>query len=150
MKVETSPQTRWMIRRDLPEIMAIEGLSFTSPWTEEDMLSVLRRSSVIGMVAENGEKILGFMIYDLQKTEIRMLDFAVHPMWRREGVGSELIGRIDNKLRNLHRSRAVANVQERNLETQKFLRACGWRATAVERGFYDDGQDAYVFERRAK
>ena len=31
------------------------------------------------MVAEQGEKVVGFMIYELHKTKLHILNFAVHP-----------------------------------------------------------------------
>ena len=31
------------------------------------------------MVAEQGEKVVGFMIYELHKAKLHILNFAVHP-----------------------------------------------------------------------
>ena len=45
-------QIRWMIRRDMPEVLDIERLSFEFAWTEEDFLCCLRQRNCIGMVAE--------------------------------------------------------------------------------------------------
>ena len=70
---------RWMIRRDMPEVLAIEHASFEYPWCEEEFLRVLRQRNCIGMVAELGERIVGFMIYELHRNKIHVLDFATHP-----------------------------------------------------------------------
>ena len=56
---------RWMIRRDMPEVLEIEQSSFEFPWTEEDFIRCLRQRNCIGMVAEYDEKVVGFMIYEL-------------------------------------------------------------------------------------
>ncbi len=73
---QTRVHIRWMIRRDMPEVLAIEHASFEYPWCEEEFLRVLRQRNCIGMVAEHGERIVGFMIYELHRNKIHVLDFA--------------------------------------------------------------------------
>ncbi|MEK6238743.1 MAG: ribosomal-protein-alanine N-acetyltransferase RimI, partial [Planctomycetales bacterium] len=50
---------RWMIRRDMPEVLAIENSSFEFPWSEEDFLRSLQQRNCIGMVAEWEDSIVG-------------------------------------------------------------------------------------------
>ena len=61
---QTRVHIRWMIRRDMPEVLAIEHASFEYPWCEEEFLRVLRQRNCIGMVAEHGERIVG--LHDLR------------------------------------------------------------------------------------
>src|SRR5262245_38588077 len=70
---------RWMIRRDMPEVLTTEQQSFEFAWSEEDFLRCLRQRNCIGMVAEQGEKVIGFMIYELHKSKLHIMNFAVHP-----------------------------------------------------------------------
>ena len=53
-----------MIRRDMPEVLAIEGESFEFPWLEDDFIHCLRQRNCIGMVAEHEDRVVGFMIYE--------------------------------------------------------------------------------------
>ena len=69
-------QIRWLIRRDMPEVLEIERASFEHAWTEEDFLCCLRQRNCIGMVAEHDHEIVGFMIYELHKAKLRILNFA--------------------------------------------------------------------------
>ena len=78
-QAQTRVHIRWMIRRDMPEVLAIEHGSYEYPWCEEEFLRVLRQRNCIGMVAELGERIVGFMIYELHRNKIHVLDFATHP-----------------------------------------------------------------------
>ena len=64
-KPTLSVQIRWMIRRDMAEVLDIERDSFEFNWTEEDFLSCLRQRNCIGMVAEHEGRVCGFMIYFL-------------------------------------------------------------------------------------
>ena len=41
-KAQVRVHIRWMIRRDMPEVLAIEHASFEFPWCEEEFLRVLR------------------------------------------------------------------------------------------------------------
>ena len=140
---------RWMIRRDMPEVLQTEQLSFEFPWTEEDFLRCLRQRNCIGMVAEHGEKVVGFMIYELHKTKLHILNFAVNPSWRRTGVGIQMIGKLVTKLSSHRRTRITLEVRESNLAAQLFFRKMEFRALRVLRNFYEDsGEDAYLMEYR--
>lgn len=136
---------RWMIRRDMPEVLAIEHASHDYPWCEEDFLRVLRQRNCIGMVAEYGEQVVGFMIYELHKSKLQVLNFAVAPEHRRAGVGHQMIAKLVGKLSSHRRTRIVATVRETNLDAQLFFRVEGFRASEVLREqFEDTGEDAYV------
>ena len=84
-KEQVRVHIRWMIRRDMPEVLQAEQESFEYAWTEEDFLRCLRQRNCIGMVAERGEKVVGFMIYELHKSKLHVLNFAVAPSCRRNG-----------------------------------------------------------------
>ena len=138
---------RWMIRRDMPETLAIEAASFEAPWGEEEFLQVLRQRSCIGMVAEHGERIVGFMLYELHKSKIQILNFCVHPEYRRQGIGAQMAQKLTAKLSAHRRTRILLHVRETNLDAQRFFRAQGYRATEVVRGHFEDtDEDAYVME----
>ena len=138
---------RWMIRRDMPEVMAIEGAGHEFPWSEEEFLRVLRQRNCIGMVAEHGEQVVGFMIYELHKAKLHVLNFAVHAEHRRSGVGAQMIAKLVGKLSAHRRTRIVLHVRETNLGAQLFYKIQGFRAVEVVREFYEDtGEDAYLMQ----
>jgi [ribosomal protein S18]-alanine N-acetyltransferase len=142
---QTRVHIRWMIRRDMPEVLAIEHASFEYPWCEEEFLRVLRQRNCIGMVAEYGERIVGFMIYELHRNKIHVLDFATHPEFRRHGVGRQMILKLVGKLSAQRRNRIALYVRETNLAAQLFYRVNGFRAAEVIREhFLDTGEDAYL------
>ena len=89
---------RWMIRRDMPEVLSIERESFEFPWFEEDFIRCLRQRNCIGMVAEQGERVVGFMIYELHKTRLHILNFAVAGGMRMRGIGRQMAEKLEGKL----------------------------------------------------
>lgn len=138
---------RWMIRRDMSEVLEIERASFEFPWFEEDFIRCLRQRNCIGMVAEHAERVVGFMIYELHKTRLHILNFAVAANQRRRGVGRQMIEKLVGKLSSQRRTEITLEVRETNLPAQVFFRQSGFRATSVLRDFYDDSpEDAYVMQ----
>lgn len=144
----TDTQIRWMIRRDMPEVLDIEQQSFEFSWTEEDFLSCLRQRNCIGMVAEREETIVGFMIYELQKTALHVLNFAVCPTARHTGVGTAMVAKLVNKLAQQKRNSILLCVRDDNLAAQLFYKQCGFIAENVIPYYYRDGADAYQFRYR--
>ena len=140
---------RWMIRRDMPEVLQAERESFEFAWSEEDFLRCLRQRNCIGMVAEQGEKVVGFMIYELHKAKLHILNFAVHPQYRRVGVGAQMVAKLISKLSSHRRTKITLEVRETNLAAQLFFKALEFRAVRVLRGYYEDsGEDAFLMQYR--
>ncbi len=137
-------QIRWLIRRDMPEVLEIERESFEFAWTEEEFLCCLRQRNCIGMVAELDHQIVGFMIYELHKSRLRILNFAVAPQARRQGVGQQMVGRLIDKLSQQRRKEIILEVRETNVAAQLFFKNRDFRALSVLRNHYDDTcEDAY-------
>lgn len=135
---------RWMIRRDMAEVLAIEQASFEFPWKDKDFLRCLRQRNVIGMVAEHDERIVSFMVYGLHKDHIHVLNFAVSPDYRHRGVGRQMVEKLIGKLSQERRNRVSLETRETNLAAQLFFRSLGFVATDVLRDFYDETtEDAY-------
>ena len=148
-KQEVRVHIRWMIRRDMPEVLDIEEESFEFPWSEEDFIRCLRGRNCIGMVAEHEDRVVGFMIYELHKNRIHVLNFAVAADHRRYGVGSQMVAKLIGKLSSQRRSRIALEVRETNLAAQLFFRENGFRAESVLRAYYEDTpEDAYQMQFR--
>ena len=135
-----------MIRRDMPEVLDLELRSFDYPWSEEDFIRCLRQRNCIGMVAEYQEKVIGYMIYELHKSKLHILNFAVHPEYRRRGVASSMMGKLIGKLNIQKRSKLILEVSEDNLDMHLFLKNRGFVATSLLKCFYEqNNRDAYQF-----
>jgi ribosomal-protein-alanine N-acetyltransferase len=140
---------RWMIRRDMADALEIETDGFEFPWSEDDFIRCLRQRNCIGMVAEQEDRVVGFMIYELHKTRLHLLNLAVSKGYRRRGVGAQMLAKLTAKLSTQRRTRILLEVRETNLPAQVFFRTQGFRAVSVLRDFYDDTtEDAYLMQYR--
>ena len=138
---------RWMIRRDMPEVLEIEQEAFEFPWSEEDFTRCMRQRNCIGMVAEIADSVVAFMIYELHRSRLHVLNFAVRRSHRRLGIGTQMMDKLVAKLSPERRNRIVLEVRERNLPAQLFFRSLGYRAISVLKDFYQDTtEDAYLLQ----
>lgn len=141
---------RWLIRRDWPDVLAIEQLSFENPWAEGDLLENMRDVFTHSRAAElnDGGRIAGFMVYRTEGRTLRLLNLAVDPDRRRHGVGLAMLDYLKRKLDRPYakRERIEALVRESNLDAQLFFRASRFRAEKVVRSPFDDSDESgYLF-----
>lgn len=141
---------RWMIRRDMAEVLCIESEIFGEHrWYEDAFVHCLRQRNCIGMVAERRDQVAGFMIYELHKNRLHILNFAVAPECQRQGVGRAMVDKLTSKLSHNRRNRIMLEVRETNLDALLFFRSLGFHAISVLRDFYvDSEEDAYLMQYR--
>jgi ribosomal-protein-alanine N-acetyltransferase len=143
-----------MIRRDINEVCAIESYNFQYPWSEEDFNCFLRQRNAVGRVveiddSESGYQVVGYIVYELVKDRIHIMNLAVSIRMQRRGFGMAMVDELVKKIGPGKRCRIVTEVRETNLDAQLFFRACGFRAIGVLHDYYDDTtEDAYVFEKK--
>jgi [ribosomal protein S18]-alanine N-acetyltransferase len=137
---------RWMIRRDVDEVLEIEKHSFCDPWTRDELICKVGHSNCIGMVIEIKDKTVGYMIYELHSKHLEILRLAVHEDHRFEKFGTKLIEKLKTKLTEDRRSCLEMIINEEQLEAQVFLRANGFICTRVIRNYYMHGESAYFFQ----
>jgi ribosomal-protein-alanine N-acetyltransferase len=145
-KRQTAVDVRYMIKRDLPEVLAIERSSFATGWVKEDFLACMRQRNFFDMVAETDlGSVAGFMVYEREKTTLHLVNFAVAPRYRRRGVGAAMLERLKGKTVEQHRRRTVTlEVMETNVAAQCFFRSQGFRAVRILRDHYlNSDEDAY-------
>jgi ribosomal protein S18 acetylase RimI-like enzyme len=120
--------TKWLIKADLPSVLVVEaGCDY--PWTEEQIIEVLRHKNCVGLVAvDANENVVGYTIYELAKGFLHVIKLAVHPKYRHQGVGGFIVRKLTQKLQSQNRTELVATVVETNLAACAFLRSQGFRA----------------------
>ena len=140
---------RWGVRMDLPRILEIDAASRREPWTEEDFLASMRRRDTILVVAERAERVMACCVYRMLKHQYHVVGLAVDPACRRQGIGSAIMRKLQDKLPMHRRRRVTFDVPESSLETQLFLRALGFKCVRIRRAASgaDDNVYRMVYER---
>jgi ribosomal-protein-alanine N-acetyltransferase len=142
---------RWGLRKDLDAALGIEAGCFDCPWDEREFISHLCQRNCIWYVAESEGRVVGYVVYEIEKTRIRVLNFAIHPrVWRRK-VGTAFIAKLTGKLSSERRTHILADVRETNLDAQLFFKAMGFECVGVIEDAYEERQeDAYRFSYRIR
>lgn len=138
---------RWLIRRDMEEVLEIERLCFQWPWKEDDFILQLRKRNCIGCVIEEVDSVIGFCVYELYQLRIDIIDFAVLPRVQRTGVGRLMLEKLKGKLSRNKRRRLSVLVRETNIDALLFFRASGFRCHGIQRDAYEEtDEDGYRME----
>jgi ribosomal-protein-alanine N-acetyltransferase len=130
---ELAVEPRYMIPRDVAEVLAIDAVSFDRPWSSEDLLKALRPRNVLGNVLDIDSEIRGYLLWEMRKSTLQILRLAVHPNSRHQGVGRLFVEKLIGKLSgpSSTRSRVIVDVPEESLDAQVFFRALGFRAVSI-------------------
>jgi [ribosomal protein S18]-alanine N-acetyltransferase len=142
---------QWMVMSDLETVCFIEKQSFQFAWSRAEFLNQLGKRNTIGMVAEEDDTVVGFMVYTLCEKTIVLENLAVAPQQRRKGYGKAMIEKLVSKLSPERRSRVTSLVRETNLDAQLFLRSCGFRCVGAYDGAYEEtDEQGYCFVKRCE
>ncbi len=141
----TRPHLRWLIRRDLSDVLEIERASYKRPWTEETFLHHLRQRMTIGIVAELDNRVIGYCFYEYRPKSLRIVNLTVAAGFRRCGIARAFVDKLKCKVDGGKRDRLRCVVREHDLQAQLFLRRMRFKCEVL-RGHYDEPkEDGYLF-----
>jgi ribosomal-protein-alanine N-acetyltransferase len=134
---------------DLPRVLAIERISFTSPWTEASFRYEIEENPMAwNIVGRADGELVAFACAHIVADELMINDLAVDPSARRRGLGSGLLGHIleGGRLRGCRR--ATLEVRPSNAPARALYEAFGFEVVGRRRGYYaDTGEDAMLLAR---
>lgn len=131
----TQAQLRWIVRRDMDDVLAIDRMAFSPEdrWDEAEWLTVLRQRNGIGTVCETNHDIHGAMVYSLHKSFLFIERVVVRNTDRRKGYGTQMVQRLIDKLTPQKRLSVETVVPEHMVGTQLFFASMGFVAVAIVR-----------------
>ena len=133
--------------RDIDDILRIETLSFTRPWTREMYLAELEHGDVsFFYVARDavGEAI-GFCSWWLVLDEVHINNLAVLPEWRRQGIAGELLRLAVGRGLDEGAKRATLEVRASNVAARQLYERFGFTRAGVRKAYYTNPvEDALI------
>jgi ribosomal-protein-alanine N-acetyltransferase len=146
-----SQRPRVQIRRlgypDLPQVIAIERRAFPTPWSLAMFVLELSKSSGVCLAAVSDGRLVGYLICSRYETVWHVMNVAVDPAHRREGIASALIGELFLRVQD-ERARFTLEVRRSNHGAIHLYEREGFRAAGLRRRYYqDNGEDALVMWR---
>lgn len=142
-----------MERGDLDEVMAIEAVSFPTPWSRKLFTEEIDRefSDALVAVPAGGEGVRGYAVCWTVADESHLLNIAVRPDARGKGVGRALLREC---IRRGARAGAVLihlEVRAGNGPALGMYEKEGFSYAGYRRGYYTDtGEDAILLSRNLR
>ena len=131
---------------DIPAVLEIERLSFTTPWPPAAFTSELVNNRLARYtVARRAGAVIAYAGIWLMVDEAHITTFAVHPDARRQGVGRRMMQALLVVADEMHATRMTLEVRASNLAAQALYAGFGFEAVGLRERYYtDDGEDAVV------
>ena len=134
-----------MSTADIEKVIAIERASFQFPWSTRFFLDELQVDCARSLLAEVEGRIVGYVLFWCLPEEVDIHNIAVHPDFRRHGVGRLLLEQVVAAARHQDRVRVTLDVRFSNVPAQNLYRSFGFVTRGVRKGYYsDNGEDALV------
>ena len=137
---------RRMTLADVPAVHEIDLLSFSLPWPERSFRFELTENKVSrGWVTEVDGKIAAMLVLWFIVDEAHIATIAVHPDFRRQGIGEQILLYALRAARAEGAQRAFLEVSAGNAAAQAMYRKYGFTVAGVRRGYYkDNNEDAFL------
>jgi ribosomal-protein-alanine N-acetyltransferase len=136
--------------RDLNDIERIERTSYPTPWSRSMFAGELAKPSSISLGAFDPEshELLGFLIISRYVDAWHVMNLAVAPKHRRQGIASTLLERLFELTSGEGRRGYTLEVRVSNEVAIKLYEQAGFKARGVRRGYYTDNrEDALIMWR---
>ncbi|ACA54828.1 ribosomal protein S18-alanine N-acetyltransferase [Clostridium botulinum] len=124
-------------------VMEIDNLSFSVPWSRNSYETELKNKFAKYIVVLNKEtnKVLGFAGMWLIIDECHITNIAVHPNYRRLGIGNILMDEIINIGKEHNIIGITLEVRESNTAAKNLYYKYGFKDSGIRKGYYADNNE---------
>ncbi len=133
-----------MTQQDLSAVESIEMLSSPAGWSRQAFIDELvSLCSRCDLVILDGE-IAGFLISRELCAEVEILNLAVHPAFRRHGLGRCLLQFRLDLYEQAGAERVFLEVRIGNDPARRLYEGFGFESAGRRKKYYSDGEDALI------
>jgi [ribosomal protein S18]-alanine N-acetyltransferase len=138
---------RRLIYADLPHVIAIERRAFPTPWSLAMFVLELSKASGICLAALDGDELVGYCVCSRYDTVWHLMNVAVNPDRRREGVAAALLTRLFDKA-DRPGEQYTLEVRPSNAGAIALYENFGFKRAGLRKGYYHDNkEDALIMWR---
>jgi ribosomal-protein-alanine N-acetyltransferase len=136
---------------DLPQVIAIERRAFTTPWSLAMFVLELSKPSGLCLAAVDPEagRLVGYLILSRYNTVWHLMNVAVEPARRREGIAWALLEQMIDRAGA--EQQYTLEVRTSNAPAIALYERFGFRSAGTRPRYYrDTGEDAVIMWRTAE
>ena len=141
-------EIRLMTADHVSQVAQLEKLCFRDPWSENSVSSELNNPLSLWLVAVEGEKVAGYVGSQSVMGESDMMNVAVHPDFRRQGIGERLILELIDQLENRGNHSLTLEVRASNVSAIALYRKLGFEQVGLRKNYYrNPKEDALILRK---
>jgi len=148
MSTTVKINVRPMTEADLDQVLAIESASFPSPWSREHFVNELEARHSFPYIAELDGCIVGYVCLMALFEEAQILDIAVGPMRRGNGIARLLMDHAISVALDKGAEVLSLEVRSSNIAAISLYERCGFVRTGLRSKYYEGKDDAVLMEKR--
>ena len=131
---------------ELPQVIAIERRSFPAPWSLAMFVLELSKPASVCIGAFSDGELVAYLVCSRYHTVWHLMNLAVDPDRRRQGIASALLDRLFELTGESERY--TLEVRVSNAEAIAMYESYGFRSAGVRRRYYhDNNEDALIMWR---
>jgi ribosomal-protein-alanine N-acetyltransferase len=128
----------------IDDIMAIERASFRTPWSRESFLQEISNKDLSAyFAAASGGTIVGYAGMTVMAGEGHIMNIAVHPEYRRKGIGQLLLERLVRHAWEKGIPALTLEVGVTNVAAIELYKKNGFHIYGLRKRYYGN-EDAYI------
>ena len=118
------------------QIAELEQLCFTDPWSESSISAELESKLSLWLVAMEGERVVGYVGSQTVLGWTDMMNIAVHPDFRRRGIGEGLVAALEEELKKQGSQQLTLEVRASNESAKALYSKLGFREVGIRKNYY--------------
>ena len=131
------------------QIVEMEQLYFSDPWSASAFQSELDNSLALWLVAVEGDRVLGYVGSQTVLGQADMMNLAVSPLFRRQGVASGLVDALIKHLKERDVHVLVLEVRASNEPAIRLYEKYGFVQVGRRPNYYaHPKEDALILTKR--
>ena len=137
-----------MRQQHVAQVAELEKLCFRDPWSEKGVASELTNPLSLWLVAVEGETVAGYIGSQTVMDESDMMNVAVHPHYRKQGIATALIVGLVEELRKRGSRCLTLEVRASNENAISVYRKLEFREVGLRRNYYrNPREDALILRK---
>lgn len=130
------------------EVAELEKMCFSAPWSEKSVASELENPLSLWLVATEQDRVLGYVGSQTVLGESDMMNLAVAPAARCQGIGRQLVESLAEALQKNGSHCLTLEVRQSNLPAQKLYGALGFQQIGRRPGYYSNPKEDALILRK--
>ncbi len=135
----------------VPQVARLERLCFCDPWSEKSIASELQNPLSLWLVAQEDGRVLGYVGSQTVLDESDMMNVAVDPEFRRQGIARALIEALIAALAEGGSRCLRLEVRVGNESARSLYERMGFRKLGLRKNYYQNPrEDALILGKEWK